>query len=268
MAHHQEIVVIRKKGKGHHGHHGGAWKVAYADFVTAMMALFIVLWLMNADDSTKKAISGYFRDPAGVGKEVGSSMAGVGEDLNLSRTDLDKLKEKIQAAFRKLPEFKGSIRDQVEMMVTTEGLRIEFLETEKGLFFESGSERPTAPCRELLAKLVDETRSLPNKLLVEGHTDSHLFSGKADYTNWELSAGRANAARRVMVASGLKESQISQVRGYADQRLRRPKDSTDPANRRISVVIQSGPGDFPVEPKASAASHAPPPAQGKASQHP
>jgi chemotaxis protein MotB len=237
------VIVVRRKIKKHSGHHGGAWKVAYADFVTAMMALFIVLWLMSANEKTKKSIAAYFRDPIGNGKDIGSSAAGAGENLSLTRTDMDKLKEKIETAFRKLPQFKATIKDKVEMTVTTEGLRIEFLETEKGLFFESGSEKPTEACKELLAKLAEESSKLPNQLLLEGHTDSRPFTAKADYGNWELSADRANAARRLMVEAGVRESQISQVRGYADQRLRTPNDPLNAGNRRISVVILSGPAD-------------------------
>src|SRR3982751_3793031 len=103
------VIVVRRKIKKHSGHHGGAWKVAYADFVTAMMALFIVLWLMSANEKTKKSIAAYFRDPIGNGKDIGSSAAGAGENLSLSRTDLDKLKEKIESAFRQLPQFKTTM---------------------------------------------------------------------------------------------------------------------------------------------------------------
>ena len=115
------IIVIKKK-KGHGGHHGGAWKVAYADFVTAMMALFIVLWLLNTSDDTKKAIGGYFQDPSGVGKLMGSAMAGSGESLSLAKDDMDKLKDKISMAIKRAPEFK-KLEKQVQMIVTGEGLR-------------------------------------------------------------------------------------------------------------------------------------------------
>src|SRR4051794_22868686 len=100
------VIVVRKKVKKQGAHHSGAWKVAYADFVTAMMALYIVLWLMSTNQQTKKSIAAYFRDPTGNGKKMGSSVAGAGESLSLSRTDLDKLKQKIETAFSKLPQFK------------------------------------------------------------------------------------------------------------------------------------------------------------------
>jgi chemotaxis protein MotB len=230
------IIIIRKKG-GHGGHHGGAWKVAYADFVTAMMALFIVLWLMNASDQVKKAISVYFTDPSGLGKQTGSGMAGTGEALSLAKDDMADLKEKLQQALKKSPEFE-KLKDHVQMTVTGEGLRIEMLETEKGMFFESGSATPTDVGKELILRLSKELGSLPNELLIEGHTDSKPFSGRAEYSNWELSADRANAARRLMEESGVRPGQVSQVRGFADHNLR---DKTAPeaaSNRRISVIVR------------------------------
>src|SRR5215470_19952619 len=100
-----KIILIKKKKGGHAGHHGGAWKVAYADFVTAMMALFIVLWLLSSDDKVKQAVGGYFQDPTGAGKMMGSNMHGAGEGLQLKETDMQRLKEKIEAAFKQTPSF-------------------------------------------------------------------------------------------------------------------------------------------------------------------
>jgi len=244
------IIIIRKKG-GHGGHHGGAWKVAYADFVTAMMALFIVLWLMNASDQVKKAISVYFTDPSGLGKQTGSGMAGTGEALSLAKDDMANIKEKLQQALKKSPEFE-KLKDHVQMTVTGEGLRIEMLETEKGMFFESGSAVPTAVGKEMIVLLSKELGSLPNDLLIEGHTDSKPYSGKAEYSNWELSADRANAARRLMEENGARLGQVSQVRGFADRNLR---DKTAPeaaSNRRISVIVryqqQASASDAPAKP--------------------
>jgi chemotaxis protein MotB len=242
------IIIIRKKG-GHGGHHGGAWKVAYADFVTAMMALFIVLWLMNASDQVKKAISVYFTDPSGLGKQTGSGMAGTGEALSLAKDDMANIKDKLQQALKKSPEFE-KLKDHVQMTVTGEGLRIEMLETEKGMFFESGSAVPTDVGREMIVLLSKELGSLPNDLLIEGHTDSKPYSGKADYSNWELSADRANAARRLMEENGARPGQVSQVRGFADRNLR---DKTAPeaaSNRRISVIVRYQ--QQPATPDASA----------------
>ncbi len=230
------IIVIKKK-KGHGGHHGGAWKVAYADFVTAMMALFIVLWLLNTSDDTKKAIGGYFQDPAGVGKQIGSSLAGSGEALSIAKDDMSKLKDKISNAIKRAPELK-KLEHQVQMIITGEGLRIELLESEKGSFFESGRPQPTLIGSDMIELLAAELGKLPNHLMIEGHTDSKPFSSGGDYGNWELSSDRANAARRVMLKHGIRPDQVVQVRGFADQNLRNRKVPEDAANRRVSVIVQ------------------------------
>jgi chemotaxis protein MotB len=230
------IIIVRKK-VNHRGHHGGAWKVAYADFVTAMMALFIVLWLLSSSDQVKKAVGGYFSDPDGSGKMAGSSMAGVGESLSLSKDDMDKLKEKLQESLRQLPKFE-QIKNQVQMTITGEGLRIELLETNKGMFFESGSSNPSEAGKELLMTLANQLGTLPNNIVIEGHTDSKPFMGGGNYSNWELSTDRANAARRFMSEDGLRSDQVKQVRGFADQQLRNPKDPNADGNRRVSVIVQ------------------------------
>jgi chemotaxis protein MotB len=230
------IIIIKKKG-GHGGHHGGAWKVAYADFVTAMMALFIVLWLLSSSEEVKKAVGGYFQDPTGSGKMTGSTMAGGGEGVSLSKDDMSKLKQRLEAAMKEMPTFQN-IKKQVQIIVTGEGLRIELLETDKGTFFESGRPQPTESGKALLVRLAEEVGKLPNKLLIEGHTDSKPFGGDGSYTNWELSVDRANQARRLMQSSGVRADQVAQVRGYADQRLRHLEDPENAANRRISVIIQ------------------------------
>src|ERR1700691_5394020 len=136
------IYIIKKKG-GHAGHHGGAWKVAYADFVTAMMALFIVLWLLSSSEATKKAVGGYFTDPKGSGKMMRTTMAGAGEGIALSKEDMERLKEKLEQAMKTLPKFK-ELKDQMEITVTGEGLRVELLESAKGTFFESGNAHPSS----------------------------------------------------------------------------------------------------------------------------
>ena len=204
--------------------------------MTAMMALFIVLWLMSSSEQTKKAIGGYFNDPTGYGKQVGSTMAGSGEGLAVSKTEMSQIKEKIEQAMRKAPEFQV-LEKHIQITVTGEGLRIELLETDAGMFFESGKPKPSKFGADLLQRLAVELGKLPNRVLIEGHTDSAPFSGD-EYSNWELSADRANAARRLMQESGLRADQVTQVRGFADQRLRTPKDPTDPSNRRISVIVQ------------------------------
>ncbi len=234
------IIIIKKKG-GHAGHHGGAWKVAYADFVTAMMSLFIVLWLLNSTPPVKEAIAGYFKDPSGKGTKAGSAMAGTGESISLKADDMERLKDRLEEAMKKMPDFQ-KMKDQVEMTVTGEGLRIELLETEKGMFFDSGDSEPSKTGQELLAKLSSELGKLQNKILLEGHTDARPFTSKRNYSNWELSADRANAARRLMEDTGLRPDQITQVRGYAAQKLRNVADPDAPSNRRISLIVQySGP---------------------------
>jgi chemotaxis protein MotB len=230
------IIIIKKKG-GHGGHHGGAWKVAYADFVTAMMALFIVLWLLNTSKPVREAIAGYFKDPSGTGTKTGTTQVSSGENLQLTKEDMPRLKEELEKAVRQMNDF-DKFKDQVEMTVTAEGLRIELLETATGTFFDSGSSKPNDKGKELLGLLAKELGELPNKVSLEGHTDSKPYSGSRDYGNWELSTDRANAARRLMQEKGLRSDQVSQVRGYADQRLRKTDDSLNPSNRRISVIVQ------------------------------
>lgn len=230
------IIILKKKG-GHGGHHGGAWKVAYADFVTAMMALFIVLWLMNSSKQVQEAVGGYFKDPTGTSKKVGSNMLGAGESFVLTRDNMPKLKDQLQKAMRQMSDFE-KLKNHIQMTVTTEGLRIELSESASGTFFDSGSAKLNSDGATLLVTLAQELGNLPNKLSIEGHTDSQPYAPSAAYGNWELSADRANAARRVMQANGIRADQVSQVRGFADQRLRNPADPLDPANRRISVIVQ------------------------------
>jgi len=229
--------IIIKKKVAHAGHHGGAWKVAYADFVTAMMALFIVLWLMNSSKQIQLAVGGYFRDPNGTSKKVGVGGTGNGEALVVSKDNMSKLKEELQKSIQKLADF-DKLKDHIEMTVTSEGLRIELLEGEKGTFFDLGSTNPTPDGRELLETLAGEIGKLPNKVAIEGHTDSKPFSGRGEYSNWELSSDRANVCRRLMMGTGLRPDQVTQVRGYADQQLRRQGDPLDPSNRRISLIVK------------------------------
>jgi chemotaxis protein MotB len=231
------IIIVRKKVAGHDDEHGGAWKVAYADFVTAMMALFIVLWLLSASEKVQKAVGGYFQDPTGAGRQTGSTNAGVGETLTLNKTELEKLKDKLEEILRQVPALQN-MQNQIKMTITNEGLRIDLLETQRGFFFETGNPKPTEAGRELLKVLATELSHLANKVAIEGHTDSTPY-GRADYSNWELSADRANAARRILEESGLGDGRISQVRGFADQRLLTKNDPTSPSNRRISIIVRN-----------------------------
>jgi chemotaxis protein MotB len=230
--------IIIKKVSGHGGHHGGAWKVAYADFVTAMMALFIVLWLLNSSKQVQEAVGGYFKDPSGNSKMVGSTMRGAGQNLDLRKEDMKHIKEALELQIKSLPDFE-KFKNHIDMTITAEGLRIELTEGEKGTFFELGSAVPSASGTELLKALAQEVGKLPNKVSIEGHTDSKPYTGgMRGYSNWELSVDRSNAARKIMQSSGLQSQQVSQVRGFADQRPRANTTPDDPANRRISLIVE------------------------------
>ena len=234
----QPIIIIKRKS-GHGGHHGGAWKVAYADFVTAMMALFIVLWLMNSSDKIKKAVAGYFNDPKGTANLLGTTMSGNGTTVQPGNIDnLQKLKEKLEQEIKERKELE-KLSKQIEITITPEGLRIELLEDKNGTFYQSGSAQLSGSGQELLSLLAAELKTLPNALLIEGHTDATPYSRDANYSNWELSADRANSARRLLQQDGVRPDQVTQVRGYADQLLRNKSNPADPANRRISVLVQN-----------------------------
>jgi chemotaxis protein MotB len=236
MADEQPIIVIKKKG-GHGGHHGGAWKVAYADFVTAMMSLFIVLWLLNSSKPVQEAVGGYFRDPNGVAAKKGSAIGGSGENSPLKkREDLAKLKDELMKTLEKMPGFE-KVKNQIRMTVTPEGLRIEFMEDKKGTFFENGRAQPTPIMQNLLKTLSVEIGKLPNLLSIEGHTDATPYSDSTTYGNWELSADRANASRRLMQSSGIRVNQVAEVRGFADQSLLKPDQPTDASNRRVTLIV-------------------------------
>ena len=236
MAKGSEVIIIKKKVV-HGGRHGGAWTVAYADFVTAMMALFIVLWMMNASKQVQEAVGGYFKDPRGTAKMVGTNKSGTGELVPLKKEDMEKLKEDLLRSIHHLDPL-DKLKSQIEITITQEGLRIELMESAKGTFFELGSAKPTPALVELLKLLSVQLGKLPNHVSIEGHTDSKPFTGGREYDNWDLSSERANEARRMMQAAGIQPGQVSQVRGFADQRLRLPQKPEDPSNRRISLIVQ------------------------------
>ena len=237
----QPIIVIKKKG-GHGGHHGGAWKVAYADFVTAMMSLFIVLWLMGSSEKVKTAVAGYFNDPKGTADMLGTTMAGNGvavtTESNQNMQKLQELKEKLEREIQAKKDLEKLIK-QIEITITSEGLRIELIEDKNGTFYQSGSAQLSESGQELLALLAAELKTLPNQLLIEGHTDAAQYSSDTNYSNWELSADRANAARRLLQQDGVRADQVSQVRGYADQLLRVKSNAYDPSNRRITILVKN-----------------------------
>jgi chemotaxis protein MotB len=260
-------IIIKKISRGW-GHHGGAWKVAFADFVTAMMALFMVLWLMNANENEKEAISAYFHDPKGFAEKWGSSQPAI----TISKDELEELADKIQHAMKEMPELE-KLRDNIVATVTGDGLRIELLESEKGMFFQSGSPSPSGSGHTALQTIGQELAKLPNEIILEGHTDSIQFQGRKDYSNWKLSVDRANAARRILTEAGLGTDRIVQVRGFADVNLRSPDAPEDPSNRRISLIIkyrdaQPVPASEgqPVGPVGTGNSAGPSPRSGDASQ--
>jgi chemotaxis protein MotB len=232
------IIIIKKKS-GHGGHHGGAWKVAYADFVTAMMALFIVLWLLNTSQKTKEAIAGYFRDPLGKGRQMGVLTKGSGVNVPAvlkTTEDMKDLQKKLEQAVKAIPNF-DKMKGHIEMKLTDEGLKIELLENSKGIFFESGKPEPSEVGKQVLMALSKEIGKIPNRVSIEGHTDATPYGSDA-YSNWNLSSDRANEARKLMEKTGLASNQVSQIRGFADQALRNPQNPRDPANRRVSLIVQ------------------------------
>jgi chemotaxis protein MotB len=237
MADSRTPPIIVKKKISHGGHHGGAWKVAYADFVTAMMSLFIVLWLMNTSKPIQDAVSGYFKDPSGVSTKPGSDAAGPPKVITVKKEDMEQLKADLEKAISEVSNF-SKFKSHIVMTITSEGLRIELLESAGGTFFDSGSAKITGDSVGVISALAEELGKLPNKLAIEGHTDSKPYGPGALYTNWELSSDRANAARRLMQANGVRPDQVTQVRGFANQRLRKPDYPLDPSNRRISVIVK------------------------------
>jgi len=244
----QPIIIIKKKGHGH-GHHGGAWKVAFADFMTAMFAMFLVLWIVGQSSDVKSAIAGYFQDPLGRADEFGSSiMPGEGAQsqsprimspnqvVDLRRDRLRQLAEQIRQQVREVPAL-AEIAEHVEIEVTEEGLRVQLLEDSSGVFFETGSATPRSAGAELLKFLGQKLGSLPNAVVIEGHTDARPYHRADGYSNWELSVDRANAARRIMEEGGLNDAQIQQVRGWADRKLRDPEHPEADSNRRVTVTM-------------------------------
>ena len=207
-----------------------------------MMSLFIVLWLLSSSKPVQEAVGGCFRDPSGTAEKKGTINVGAGENFILTKDDMPKLKDQLEQKIREMNDFE-KLKSHVEMTITSEGLRIELMESASGTFFDSGSPKLNADGRDLLITLAQELSKLPNKISLEGHTDSKPYATAGNYSNWELSTDRANAARRLMQANGIGPGQITQVRGFADQRLRKPADPLDPSNRRVSLIVQYTPKD-------------------------
>jgi len=245
------VIVVVKKKKAHGGHHGGAWKVAYADFVTAMMALFIVLWIVGQSNSVKQSISGYFKDP---GVFTSGSSGGILPDtqkpmplppppveieVDKRAVEMEKLKteaDKISETIAQTHDF-SKFKDKIEVTVTEEGLRIDLVEESEGLFFDIGKANMKPETVKLL-KVIAEANlsSLNNSVIVEGYTDARPYISEG-YSNWNLSADRANSARKALEEGGLRKDQILEVRGFADRKLRMPDKPFDVSNRRVSILL-------------------------------
>lgn len=247
-------IIIRKKKVMGHAHHGGAWKVAFADFMTAMFALFLVLWLVNQSADVKAAIANYFQDP--IGFEQGGSLqlsitaassAESSRQLNdivaiRRRATLRTAGERIRRALMGSPALAQMARN-VSVEMTPEGLRIALTEDEGATFFESGSPRLEDRAKEILTVVAHELAGLPNLLLVEGHTDARPLHRSDGYSNWELSTDRAHQARRILVGNGVDETRVQQVRGFADRDLLEPSQPFSPHNRRITITVLDAPTD-------------------------
>ncbi len=258
-------IIIKKKKKLQSGAHGGSWKVAYADFVTAMMAFFLMLWLLSMVSEEKKAaLSEYFNkyslfqesgrsaittknakvtDPNFVTpiKMEASSMALQG---NKSGETFRRLKQKIEIkdeeSVRKIrasiDKKMAGFRDQILVDVVEGGIRIQIIDTEGSEMFSLGSAQPTPKAKAILKLLSDNMKEMPGRIIVEGHTDSAPFQ-KGRSTNWELSTSRASSARKLLEENGIDSTRIARVVGYADTELLIPLDARDPRNRRISLIV-------------------------------
>jgi chemotaxis protein MotB len=270
------IIIKRVRKKGH-DFHGGSWKVAFADFATAMMAFFLLLWLMgNTSEEEKKAISGYFNDPAGLLEKSGASPSIIGEggannavitieavqpeteDLEeeisheisqeISEDKIDQLaeereNEKLEALKTELDLLVESsdafsrFKEQVIIDITPSGLRIQIVDKDKRPMFDSGSAEPKSYSKTILWALADVLKNVPNKLSVTGHTDATPYFERDDYGNWELSSDRANAARRELLRGGIKEVKIARIEGFSSSILFDEKNPYNPVNRRIAIIV-------------------------------
>ncbi len=247
------VVIVKKKRGGSRGaHHGGSWKVAYADFVTAMMAFFMVMWLINLDQSTKSAIGGYFSNPTAFRTGGAPSIAPnplsappstvdpVPMQLALRAQERSRFERAAEALRRRIEENQAELglNTLIEITVTEEGLRIELVEDGDGdTFFPLSSAIISETGRKALTLIGAELAELTAAVVIEGHTDAMQYSRQATYTNWELSADRANAARRILEREGVSRSRVVGVRGLADRYLRVPEEPDAAANRRISILL-------------------------------
>ena len=269
-------IIIKKIKKGGHAAHGGAWKIAYADFVTAMMAFFLLMWLLGSTtEGDKKGIADYFQSPLKVSMLGGSGsgdsshlIRGGGQDLTrttgqVKRGDIEAKRdtvnlqalsqEQVRAEIARLEDLKKKVEQviaespklaplaaQLQLDMTRDGLRIQIADEHNRPMFASGSAVVQPYMRELLREIGTVLGSVPNHLTLEGHTDAQPFSaGERGYSNWELSADRANASRRELLAGGMAEARVLRVQGLASSTLFDSADPNNPANRRISIIVMN-----------------------------
>ena len=248
------IIIVKKNRHAAHGHHGGAWKVAFADFMTAMMAFFLVMWIVGQSKATKAGLAGYFRDPgvlehqrstgilpgatAGIANEGPPPVSAQPKDQpdDIDQASLEKSAQRIRDMLSKLPDF-DKLKGQIDIQATPDGMRIELIDSNDGTFFDSASAQLKPATEKILGVIGHELTSLHRPVVVEGHTDSRPYNKSDGYTNWELSADRANAARRQMERTGLDPKLIRAVRGLADRELANAKDPFDSRNRRVSILV-------------------------------
>lgn len=259
MAMNEGAPIIIKKKKSHgHGHHGGAWKVAYADFVTAMMAFFLVMWIMGMSENDRSVVAGYFNDPVGITKafpkgppNLGYSglrhSAGVKQDQERHAIDLERDRRQIDQVKQDVEKFihaesgKGNaalsiLLKSVEVRVTNEGLEIEFIEGKGVAYFDVGSANVTVQAKKIIGEIAPVLARAGRRFYVDGHTDSRAYVG-GGYDNFDLSADRAQAVKRALVVSGIKKAQVIGVRAFADTRLRVPSNPMAESNRRVTLVL-------------------------------
>jgi chemotaxis protein MotB len=244
------VIVVRKRKKAHGGHHGGSWKVAYADFVTAMMAFFLVMWIMGMDQEARDLVQGYFNNPLGLSRDIPSGLNPLSSGQLIQnqgsgipafgamaeRAQFESVALNLQRSFQN--SGLSELGVELDVVVTDDGLRMEIMEAgEEEVFFGTGDARVRPVLTSVLGLVAAEIRRLSHPVVVEGHTDSRPFAGQGAYGNWELSVDRANAARRTMESAGLGRSSVMEVRGHADRALRIPGNGMAPQNRRVSLFV-------------------------------
>jgi len=259
MSDSDQPIIVKRIKKGGAGHHGGAWKVAFADFMTAMMAFFLVMWLVGQTPEVRESVAGFFRDPGKFQTEGSSGVLKGSSAIIKSNKESNKgimksdkkesmapsqkeesqltlTAKKIISELEKQEAF-NRLKKNVKIQLTSEGMRIILNESENSpAFFEPGSAKLLQKSAIILITIARELGRLDNRIVIEGHTD-RIFSSSKDYTNWELSADRANAARQLMEVSGLYRKQVREVRGFADQFPMIVDNPNDARNRRVSIVV-------------------------------